>query len=159
MASVLISGVWRSGRVLPLGLGVAVSYENAARDAVLLATAVVSYLVTPSRLRIENAFTWVPIREVAILFAGIFVTIVPVLDALKAGQSATVIHLAASSAHGDGAAVADVSRRLMELGFVPGERIRMLKRGLPGGPVAVKVGQSTFALRRFEAALVSIQPE
>jgi ferrous iron transport protein A len=81
------------------------------------------------------------------------------LDALKAGQSATVIHLAPSAHGGDGAAGADVSRRLMELGFVPGERIRMLKRGLPGGPVAVKVGQSTFALRRFEAALVSIQPE
>ena len=79
------------------------------------------------------------------------------LDALKAGQSATVIHLApAARAAGDGV---DVSRRLMELGFVPGERIRMLKRGLPGGPLAVKVGQSTFALRRFEAALVSIQPE
>jgi ferrous iron transport protein A len=80
------------------------------------------------------------------------------LDALQAGQSATVIHLAPSS-HGHAAAGADVSRRLMELGFVPGERIRMLKRGLPGGPVAVKVGQSTFALRRFEAALISIQPE
>jgi ferrous iron transport protein A len=80
------------------------------------------------------------------------------LDALQAGQSATVIHLAPSS-HGHGAEGADVSRRLMELGFVPGERIRMLKRGLPGGPVAVKVGQSTFALRRFEAALISIQPE
>ena len=78
------------------------------------------------------------------------------LDALKAGQSGTVIHLAPSSAADGGV---DVPRRLMELGFVPGERIRMLKRGLPGGPLAVKVGQSTFALRRFEAALVSIQPE
>jgi ferrous iron transport protein A len=77
------------------------------------------------------------------------------LDALKAGQSATVIHLAPSGQHGG----ADVPRRLMELGFVPGERIRMLKRSLPGGPLAVKVGQSTFALRRFEAALISIQPE
>lgn len=77
------------------------------------------------------------------------------LDALKAGQSATVIHLAPSA----GAGGTDVPRRLMELGFVPGERIRMLKRGLPGGPLAVKVGQSTFALRRFEAALVSIRPE
>ena len=76
------------------------------------------------------------------------------LDALKAGQSATVIHIA-PSAQG----TADVPRRLMELGFVPGERIRMLKRGLPGGPVAVKVGQSTFALRRFEASLVSVKPE
>jgi ferrous iron transport protein A len=77
------------------------------------------------------------------------------LDALKAGQSATVIHLAPYGQHGG----ADVPRRLMELGFVPGERIRMLKRGLPGGPLAVKVGQSTFALRRFEAALISIRPE
>jgi ferrous iron transport protein A len=77
------------------------------------------------------------------------------LDSLKAGQSATVIHLAPSAQHGG----ADVARRLMELGFVPGERIRMLKRGFSKGPLAVKVGQSTFALRRFEAALVSIQPE
>ena len=76
------------------------------------------------------------------------------LDALKVGQSATVIHLTPTTQGG-----ADVPRRLMELGFVPGERIRMLKRGLPGGPVAVKVGESTFALRKFEAALVSIQPE
>lgn len=80
------------------------------------------------------------------------------LDALAAGKSATVIHLAPSERR-DGDNGVDVSRRLMELGFVPGERIRMLKR-LPGGdPVAVKVGQSTFALRRYEAALVSIQPE
>jgi len=76
------------------------------------------------------------------------------LDALKAGQSATVIHLAPAA--GDGI---DVPRRLMELGFVPGERIRVLNRGMTGGPLAVKVGQSTFALRRFEAALVSIRPE
>jgi ferrous iron transport protein A len=79
------------------------------------------------------------------------------LDALAAGQSATVIHVAPTSAvAGEGV---DVSRRLMELGFVSGERIRMLKRGLPGGPVAVKVGASTFALRRFEASLVSVKPE
>lgn len=78
------------------------------------------------------------------------------LDALKAGQSATVIHLAPAAQQAGGA---DVPRRLMELGFVPGERIRVLKRGVTGGPLAVKVGQSTFALRRFEAALVSIQPE
>ncbi|WP_296951092.1 FeoA family protein [uncultured Massilia sp.] len=80
------------------------------------------------------------------------------LDALKAGQTGTVITLQPNAtAERDGGI--DVSRRLMELGFVPGERIRMLKRGLTGGPIAVKVGQSTFALRRFEAALISIQPE
>jgi len=79
------------------------------------------------------------------------------LDTLPVGKSATVIHLAPAASNGQGA---DVSRRLMELGFVPGERIRVLKRGVPGGePIAVKVGQSTFALRRFEAALISIKPE
>lgn len=82
---------------------------------------------------------------------------VTTLDNLLAGQSATVIHLAPATGTEPGV---DVPRRLMELGFVPGERIRMLKRGVPGGdPMAVRVGQSTFALRRFEAALISIQPE
>ncbi len=81
------------------------------------------------------------------------------LDALAVGKSATVVHLAPGNPGlADGGV--DVSRRLMELGFVPGERIRMLKRGLPGGdPLAVKVGHSTFALRRFEAALISVKPE
>lgn len=74
------------------------------------------------------------------------------LDSLKAGQSATVVQLAPHAQQGG----IDVQRRLMELGFVPGERIRVLKRVL-GGPLAVKVGESTFALRRFEAAMVSIK--
>jgi ferrous iron transport protein A len=78
------------------------------------------------------------------------------LDTLLAGQSGTVIHLAPAASGGG----VDVARRLMELGFVPGERVRVLKRGIPGGePLAIKVGDSTFALRRFEAALISIQPE
>jgi ferrous iron transport protein A len=81
------------------------------------------------------------------------------LDALAVGQSATVIHLAPSDPAGQADGV-DVSRRLMELGFVPGERIRLLKRAALGGdPLAVKVGHSTFALRRFEASLVSVKPE
>jgi ferrous iron transport protein A len=81
------------------------------------------------------------------------------LDSLPVGQSGTVIHIAPGNAE-DTEDGADLARRLMELGFVPGERIRMLKRGLPGGePLAIKVGNATFALRRFEAALISIQPE
>jgi ferrous iron transport protein A len=81
------------------------------------------------------------------------------LDALDVGKSGTVIRLAPLEPHATEPGV-DLARRLMELGFVPGERIRMLRRGLPGGdPLAVKVGNATFALRRFEAALISIQPE
>ncbi|HAT31077.1 MAG TPA: ferrous iron transport protein A [Janthinobacterium sp.] len=81
------------------------------------------------------------------------------LDSLAAGQSGTVIHIAPTAA-GDMEDGVDLARRLMELGFVPGERIRMLKRGMPGGdPLAIKVGNATFALRRFEAARISIRPE
>ena len=83
------------------------------------------------------------------------------LDALKVGESATVVHVAAGDAADDGANEgANLARRLMELGFVPGEKVRLLKRGMPGGePLAIKVGNSTFALRRFEAALISIETE
>jgi len=81
------------------------------------------------------------------------------LDALAVGQSGTVLHITPVAADQMEGGV-DLARRLMELGFVPGEHIRMLKRGMPGGePLAIKVGNSTFALRRFEAALISIQPE
>ena len=78
------------------------------------------------------------------------------LDALAAGQSAIVVSIA-PDAPGELDSGVDLARRLMELGFVPGEPIRMLKRGMPGGePLAIKVGNSTFALRRFEAARISI---
>lgn len=79
------------------------------------------------------------------------------LDTMPVGSTATVVHVSPGADLDGGASLA---RRLMELGFVPGEKIRLLKRGMPGGePLAIKVGNSTFALRRFEAALVSIQPE
>ncbi|CAB5704611.1 FeoA domain [Delftia tsuruhatensis] len=47
--------------------------------------------------------------------------------------------------------------RLMEIGFLPGEPVRIVAAGFPGGdPLAVRVGQATFALRRHEAALVRV---
>jgi ferrous iron transport protein A len=54
---------------------------------------------------------------------------------------------------------ADVSRRLLELGFVAGETVRVIAKGLfASGPMAVRVGGTTFALRRFEAAMISVSP-
>ncbi len=50
-------------------------------------------------------------------------------------------------------------RRLLELGFVPGEQVRVIRRGFPGGdPIAVRIGTSTFALRRIEASAIKITP-
>jgi ferrous iron transport protein A len=51
------------------------------------------------------------------------------------------------------------NQRLEELGFLPGERVLVLTRGQPGGdPLAVRVGHSTFALRRVEASCVRVRP-
>jgi ferrous iron transport protein A len=45
----------------------------------------------------------------------------------------------------------------MEIGFIPGETLQVLHKGFWGGePIAVRVGQSTFALRRAEAELISV---
>ena len=49
-----------------------------------------------------------------------------------------------------------VARRLAEIGFIPGESIRVLARVPGGGPIAVRIGSSTFALRRHEASCVRL---
>ncbi|WP_229722801.1 FeoA family protein [Xylophilus rhododendri] len=47
--------------------------------------------------------------------------------------------------------------RLSEIGFVPGEPVRVIAYGFPGRePIAVRIGRSTFALRAHEAALVQV---
>ena len=53
-----------------------------------------------------------------------------------------------------------VSRRLLELGFVPGESFEVLEEIWPGGdPIAVRLGSTTFALRRREASAIMVEPE
>ena len=48
--------------------------------------------------------------------------------------------------------------RLLEIGFLPGERVRVIAKGFAGSdPMAVRVGHTTFALRRFEAALIRVR--
>ena len=46
----------------------------------------------------------------------------------------------------------DIGLRLLELGFVEGESLRVIAHGYPGRePIAVRIGNTTFALRRLEA--------
>ena len=53
-----------------------------------------------------------------------------------------------------------VARRLVELGFIAGERIEVIEEVRPGGdPIAVRIGSSMFALRRREAQAVLIRVE
>lgn len=57
------------------------------REAMMVIAAGLSIHFTNVTLREENAFTYHPITEVAILFAGIFVTMVPVLKLLEVNGS------------------------------------------------------------------------
>ena len=53
-----------------------------------------------------------------------------------------------------------LARRLAELGFLPGELLKIVARGYPGRePIAVRIGTGTFALRLFEAACIRVRPE
>ena len=75
---------------------------------------------------------------------------------LPTGASARVVALATP----DGSAALQLRRRLAELGFLPGEAVRIVARGfMAREPIAVRVGTGTFALRLFEAACIRVCPE
>ena len=59
---------------------------NILRDGFMVLLLLVSLKITRKEVRAANEFDWFPIQEVAILFAGIFMTIIPALEILKAGQ-------------------------------------------------------------------------
>jgi ferrous iron transport protein A len=53
---------------------------------------------------------------------------------------------------------ATIGRRLIEIGFVPGERVQIIEEVWPGGdPMAVRIGSTVFALRRREARAVMVR--
>ncbi len=84
LGGVLLSGMWHAGEINILG--VHQSIQNLVRDGLLILMGVLSLKTTSKKIREDNAFTWFPILEVAYLFAGIFMTIVPALAILKAGE-------------------------------------------------------------------------
>jgi len=81
---VLMSGFWKSDVVVRV-MGTPVALQNVLRDAALLLVILLSLWLTPKSARRGNDFSWGPILEVAKLFAGIFVTIIPVIAMLRAG--------------------------------------------------------------------------
>jgi ferrous iron transport protein A len=75
---------------------------------------------------------------------------------LAIGTEARVVSVSAPDANTS----VELGRRLAELGFLPGEKLRIVARGFLGRePIAVRIGTGTFALRLFEAACVRVSPE
>jgi Na+/H+ antiporter NhaD/arsenite permease-like protein len=85
IAATLLSAVWKPGVTFSI-YGVPVELQNIASNAFLIALALLSLWFTQNEHRASNGFSWEPIAEVAKLFAGIFVTIIPVLAMLQAGK-------------------------------------------------------------------------
>jgi ferrous iron transport protein A len=74
---------------------------------------------------------------------------------LGLGTHARVVSVASTDAKAP-----ELGRRLAELGFLPGEAVRIVARGLMSrAPIAVRIGTGTFALRLFEAACIRVCPE
>jgi Na+/H+ antiporter NhaD/arsenite permease-like protein len=94
IGAVLLSGLWHPGHIDVLG--VRVQMESLARDFLILLMGVLSLKTTRAVVYRENEFTWFPIKEVAILFAGIFMTIIPALAILKAGEHGALAPLMSS---------------------------------------------------------------
>jgi len=91
IAAVLFSGNINMGEVNILG--VHQSIENIIRDFILLFTGTASLIFTQREIHRNNEFSWAPIMEVAYLFAGIFITIIPALAILKAGKEGALAWL------------------------------------------------------------------
>ena len=98
---VLMSGLWKPGIAFDV-MGTEVPLPALVRDGLLIVVTVMSLLLTPHAARAGNEFNWEPILEVGKLFAGIFLTIVPVIAMLKAGTDGAFAGVIRAVSDGNG---------------------------------------------------------
>lgn len=91
IGGVIFSGMVKLGEVSIFGIHQSV--ESLIRDIFLIMMGLSSLVLTKKEIRQNNDFTWAPILEVAYLFAGIFITIIPALAILKAGENGALAFL------------------------------------------------------------------
>jgi Na+/H+ antiporter NhaD/arsenite permease-like protein len=82
---VLLSGLWHSQGKFTVWADIDYLYSNLVRDVGLLLLTVLTVVITPKATRAGNNFTWGPIKEVAKIFFGIFVTMIPAIAILRSG--------------------------------------------------------------------------
>jgi Na+/H+ antiporter NhaD/arsenite permease-like protein len=102
LGAVLLSGVWKPGFSFEVA-GTPVELQNLLRDIALALITLASLHFTSQDVRRANHFDWGPMIEVAKLFAGIFLTIIPVIAILRAGSGGAMAPLVAMVAQPDGA--------------------------------------------------------
>jgi Na+/H+ antiporter NhaD/arsenite permease-like protein len=102
IAAILLSARLKLGAVTILGTEIAVA--NLLRDVTMIVVTLASLSFTSKASHQANGFSWGPILEVAKLFAGIFITIIPVLAMLQAGRNGAFAPLVALVTNPDGSA-------------------------------------------------------
>jgi Na+/H+ antiporter NhaD/arsenite permease-like protein len=98
---ILMSGIWQSTLGFEIA-GTRVGLPGLVRDIGLLGVTWASLRITPGSVHEDNQFSWGPMQEVAKLFAGIFVTMVPVIAMLRAGLDGPFSPLVAALTRADG---------------------------------------------------------
>jgi Na+/H+ antiporter NhaD/arsenite permease-like protein len=101
VSAIVASGFWRPGFGFEI-FGTRIDLQNLVRELVMILVGFASLLLTKPERRAANGFEWEPIREVAILFAGIFVCIIPVMAMLHAGISGPFAPLIGMLTRADG---------------------------------------------------------
>jgi len=91
ITAVLFSGIIKLGEINIFGIYQTI--ENIIKDFILILMGILSLTLTRQEVRRSNDFSWAPIQEVAYLFAGIFITIIPALAILKAGEHGALVWL------------------------------------------------------------------
>ncbi len=92
IGAVLFSGMVNFGTWLTI-YGVPVEGQNLCRDLFLLVLAGLSWKFTSRKSREKNGFSWAPIEEVAKLFFGIFLSMIPAISILRAGTEGALAPL------------------------------------------------------------------
>jgi Na+/H+ antiporter NhaD/arsenite permease-like protein len=101
IGAILMSASWQPGVALTV-LGIELQLQNIVRDLIFVAVVFASLKWTRSYCRTGNEFTWGPIQEVAYLFAGIFICLVPMIAMLHAGSAGAFAPLVALVSSPDG---------------------------------------------------------
>ncbi|MEY2594401.1 MAG: hypothetical protein RI972_2090 [Pseudomonadota bacterium] len=98
---VLMSGTWKPGISFRVW-GTEVALQQLVRDVLLVAVVFWSLKITPAGVRAKNQFSWAPMQEVAKLFIGIFLTMIPVLAMLRVGEAGAFAAVARAVTGPDG---------------------------------------------------------
>ncbi|WP_424631517.1 sodium:proton antiporter [Bradyrhizobium sp. SYSU BS000235] len=101
IVAILMSAQWKPGIAWSVA-GVELQLQDLLRDIIFIVVTIASVALTRKEHRDANSFAWGPIKEVAILFAAIFICIIPVMAMLQAGSQGPFAGLLTLVTHPDG---------------------------------------------------------